>query len=72
MMRVQTALLPHPPAGADRVVVTPGAVIVLDGASAFGPATVSPDAYADQLGTEIASVSTPARAGRSRRSWPQP
>ncbi len=56
MMRVQTAQLPHPPAGADRVVVTPGAVIVVDGASAFAPATVSPTAYADQLGTEIASA----------------
>lgn len=55
-MRVQTAQLPRPPAGADRVVVTPGAVIVLDGASAFGPATVSPAVYTDQLGTEIATA----------------
>lgn len=62
-MRVQTAQLPHPPAGADRVVITPGAVIVLDGASAFGPAAVSPAAYADQLGTEIASAINASPAG---------
>lgn len=62
-MRVQTAQLPHPPAGADRVVVTPGTVIVLDGASAFGPATVSPAAYADQFGTEIASAINASPAG---------
>jgi len=55
-MRVLAAQLPRPPAGADRVVVTPAAVVVLDGASAFGPATVSPADYADQLGTEIASA----------------
>lgn len=53
-MQVQTAQLPHPPAGADRVVVTSDAVVVLDGASAFGPATVSPASYAGQLGSEIA------------------
>jgi hypothetical protein len=57
-MRVRTAQLPCPPAGADRVIVTPGAVIVLDGASAFGPAAVSPAAYADCLGTELASAVT--------------
>jgi hypothetical protein len=45
------------------VVVTPGAVIVLDGASAFGPAIVSPAAYADQLGTEIASAISASPAG---------
>jgi hypothetical protein len=57
-MRVRTAQLPCPPAGADRVIVTPDAVIVLDGASAFGPAAVSPAAYADCLGTELASAVT--------------
>ncbi len=57
-MHVRTAQLPCPPAGADRVIVTPGAVIVLDGASAFGPAAVSPAAYADRLGTELASAVT--------------
>ena len=55
-MRVRTAQLPHPPDGADRIIVTPGAVIVLDGASAFGPPAVSPAAYADRLGTELASA----------------
>jgi hypothetical protein len=55
-MNVATAQLPHPPAGADRVIITPSAVIVLDGASAFGPATVTPSAYADRLGTELASA----------------
>jgi hypothetical protein len=62
-MHVQTAQLPLPPAGADRVVVTPGAVIVLDGASAFGPAAISPAAYADRLGTEIASAINARPAG---------
>jgi hypothetical protein len=62
-MLVQTAQLPRPPAGADRVVVTSGAVIVLDGASAFGRATVSPAAYTDQLGTEIASAINASPAG---------
>lgn len=55
-MHVHTAQLPHPPAGADRVIIAPSAVIVLDGASAFGPAAVSPAAYADRLGTELASA----------------
>lgn len=55
-MRVRAAQLPHPPAGADRVIVTPGAVIVLDGASAFGPSPVSPAAYADRLGAELAAA----------------
>ena len=56
VMHIRTAQLPGPPAGADRVITTPGAVIVLDGASAFGPAAVSPGAYADCLGAEIASA----------------
>jgi hypothetical protein len=63
VIHVRTAQLPHPPAGADRVVVTPSAVIVLDGASAFSPAAVSPAAYADQLGTEIASAINASPAG---------
>jgi hypothetical protein len=41
----------------------PGAVIVLDGASAFGPAAISPAAYADRLGTEIASAINASPAG---------
>ena len=55
-MRVQTAQLPCPPQGADRVIITPGAVIVLDGASAFGPAAISPAAYAERLGGDLASA----------------
>jgi hypothetical protein len=45
------------------VIVTHGAVIALDGASAFGPAAVSPAAYADRLGTEIATAVTASPAG---------
>ena len=56
VMNVAIAQLPLPPAGADRVIIAPGAVVVLDGASAFGPATVTPSAYADRLGTELASA----------------
>jgi hypothetical protein len=56
MMRVRVAQLSRTPEGADRVIVTSSAVIVLDGASAFGPATVSPAAYADRLGAELASA----------------
>lgn len=55
-MRVRAAQLPSPPAGADRVIIAPGAVIVLDGASAFGPASVTPSAYADRLGAELATA----------------
>jgi hypothetical protein len=55
-MRVRLAQLPSPPKGADRVITVPSAVIVLDGASAFGPAPVGPAAYADRLGTEIAAA----------------
>lgn len=57
-MRVTTAQLPCPPEGADRIIIAPGAVIVLDGASAFGPAAVSPAAYADRLGSELTSAIT--------------
>jgi hypothetical protein len=45
------------------VVVTAGAVIVLDGASAFGPAAISPAAYADRLGAEIASATNASPGG---------
>lgn len=55
-MNIAIAQLPHPPAGADRVITTPASVIVLDGASAFGPATVTPSAYADCLGGELATA----------------
>jgi hypothetical protein len=63
-MQFRAAQLPLPPQGADRVLITPGAVIVLDGASAFGPAAVSPAAYADRLGSEIASGLAAAPAAR--------
>jgi hypothetical protein len=43
--------------------VTSGAVMVLDGASAFGPSTVSPAVYADQLGTEITAAIEASPAG---------
>ena len=72
VMHVWIAQLPHPPDGADRVVVMPGAVIVLDGASAFGPAAVSPATYADRLAPRSPRPSTPVRPGRFRRSWPPP
>lgn len=45
------------------MVVMPGAVILLDGASAFAPVTVGPAAYADRLGTEIASAIEASPAG---------
>ena len=45
------------------MVVTNSAVVVLDGASAFGPAAVSPAAYANRLGTEIAMAVTAGPAG---------
>jgi hypothetical protein len=65
-MNIATAQLPRPPAGADRVIILPRAVIVLDGASAFGPAPVTPSAYADRLGAELAS------AIQARRDAPLP
>lgn len=56
MMSVRVAQLPLPPGGADRVFTAPDAVIVLDGASAFGPAAVSPAEYAARLGSELVSA----------------
>jgi hypothetical protein len=52
-MRVTTAQLPEPPNGADRVFVTDRAVILLDGASAFGPQDVPAAVYADHLGGTV-------------------
>ena len=57
-MRVTTAQLPQPPRGADRVIATSSAVIVLDGASAIEPASVPPGVYADHLGASIAAALT--------------
>ena len=55
-MRTAAAQLPEPPHGADRIVVTGNTVIVLDGASAFEPASVPPGEYASRLGTAIAAA----------------
>ncbi len=55
-MRVSTAQLPEPPHGADRIVTTGNAVVVLDGASAIEPVSVRPDVYADHLGAFIAAA----------------
>jgi hypothetical protein len=56
MVRITAAQLPEPPQGADRIVVTGTAVIVLDGASAFEPAGVPPGEYASRLGAAIAAA----------------
>jgi hypothetical protein len=55
-MRTTTAQLPEPPHGADRVFVTPNAVVVLDGASAIEPVSVPPGVYADHLGAAITAA----------------
>jgi serine/threonine protein phosphatase PrpC len=55
-VRITAAQLPEPPQGADRVVVTGNAVIVLDGASAFEPTGVPPGEYASRLGAAIAAA----------------
>ncbi|MFC5996023.1 hypothetical protein ACFQE5_17600 [Pseudonocardia hispaniensis] len=54
-MQVHTAQLPGAETSADRVIVTPDAVIVLDGASAFLPVDVEPGTYAETLGRDIAA-----------------
>ena len=56
MVLTATAQLPEPPHGADRVIVTGNAVIVLDGASAFEPAGAPPGEYASHLGASIAAA----------------
>lgn len=50
---MSVAQLPEPPAGQDRVFTTLDAVIVLDGASAFGPVEVDAATYAEHLGASI-------------------
>jgi len=62
MVRITAAQLPEPPHGADRIVVTGNAVVVLDGASAFEPAGVPPGEYASRLGASIAAALTDAPA----------
>ena len=54
-MLIATAQLPEPPHGADRIIVTCNAVAVLDGASAFEPASVPPGDYAGRLAGSIAA-----------------
>lgn len=58
MYTVASAQLPEPPAGADRLFIAPNAVIVLDGASAFGPANPDPATYVDRLGEHLRSTLT--------------
>lgn len=53
-MQVHVSQLPGGTASADRVVVIPGTVIVLDGASAFEPVDIEPGIYAETLGRSIA------------------
>ena len=62
MVRTAAAQLPEPPHGADRIIVTGNAVVVLDGASAFEPAGVPPGEYASRLGASIAAALTDAPA----------
>ncbi|MDO8149161.1 hypothetical protein Q6350_12045 [Isoptericola sp. b515] len=50
LMRVAKAMLPDVSSSQDRILTTPTAVIVLDGASAFVPVAVSPATYVDTLG----------------------
>ncbi|WP_295126924.1 hypothetical protein [uncultured Leifsonia sp.] len=52
-MRVETAMLPEARSSQDRIFVTPSAVIMLDGATAFVPAPVTPDQYVDTLGGHL-------------------
>jgi hypothetical protein len=54
-MRVTTAQLPPMEESADKIFVTPHAVIMLDGASAFVPVPVPASDYADHLGRLIAA-----------------
>ncbi|MFI5589818.1 hypothetical protein ACIA5G_32545 [Amycolatopsis sp. NPDC051758] len=53
-MHVATAQLPHIDASDDKIFLTPNAVIVLDGASAFRPVPVPASTYAADLGQHIA------------------
>jgi hypothetical protein len=55
IMQVHTAQLPGAEASADRLIVAPNALIVLDGASAFLPVDVEPSVYAETLGRNIAA-----------------
>ncbi|WP_345606189.1 hypothetical protein [Pseudonocardia adelaidensis] len=52
---MHTAQLPGAETSTDRVIVTPDAVIVLDGASAYLPSAIGPGTYAETLGRNIAA-----------------
>lgn len=58
-MKTASAQLPEG-GGEDRIYATAEAVVLLDGASAFQPAPVTPGTYADVLGTHILDRLTPA------------
>lgn len=57
-MRVETAMLPDTLSSQDRIFVTPSAVIMLDGATAFAPVPVTPNEYVDALGAHLAATLT--------------
>lgn len=75
-MRVETAMLPDARSSQDRIFVTPSAVIMLDGATAFVSVPVTPDRYVDALGgyliqtltTQPAVELTAALAGAIERT----
>lgn len=54
-MNVRSATRSGDGANADRIIVGPHLVIVLDGASSFEPTDVDPGTYADALGASIAN-----------------
>jgi hypothetical protein len=53
-LRVHVRQLPGGETFADKVILTPNAAILLDGASAFEPVDVAPDTYAETLAKRIA------------------
>lgn len=52
-MHVETAMSPDARSSQDRIFVTPSAVVVLDGATAFVPVPTTPDQYVDALGGHL-------------------
>jgi hypothetical protein len=59
-LHVATAQLPLPPAGADRVAVTTTAAAILDGATAFEPASMPASRYAERLAAALTASLTAA------------
>ncbi|MEN2742735.1 hypothetical protein ABCS02_33585 [Microbacterium sp. X-17] len=57
-MRVETAMLPDAGSSQDRIFVTPSAVFMLDGATAFVPVPVTPEQYVDTLGGHLVETLT--------------